>query len=80
VIAFPGLVTGNLEKLKVDPSKVQIFVPTPDYEEKELENAPPPDFGGPENAPSGGKGAKAAPKAPAADSGSDLEDLFKQTK
>jgi tripartite ATP-independent transporter DctM subunit len=80
VIAFPKLVTGNLEKLKVDPSKVQIFVPTPDYEEKELESAPPPDFGAPESAPSGGKGAKAAPKAPGAAQGDELEDLFKQSK
>jgi len=32
VIVFPGLVTGNVEKLKFDPSKVQIIVPTPEYE------------------------------------------------
>src|SRR6266478_1012573 len=36
VIVFPGLVTGNVEKLKFDPSKVQIIVPTPDYEREEL--------------------------------------------
>jgi len=36
VIAFPGLVTGNVEKLKFDPSKVQIIVPTPEYEREEL--------------------------------------------
>ena len=47
VIAFPRLVTGNLEELKVDPSKVQIIVPTPDYEQQELEQAPPPDFSAP---------------------------------
>ena len=56
VIAFPGLVTGNLERLKVDPSKVQIIVPTPDYERQELEQSAPPDFGAP-----GGAGA-AAPR------------------
>src|SRR5881628_400534 len=36
VIVFPGLVTGNVEKLKFDPSKVQIIVPTPEYEREEL--------------------------------------------
>jgi len=33
---FPKLVTGNVEKLKFDPSKVQIIVPTPEYEREEL--------------------------------------------
>src|SRR3989442_6902580 len=37
VIVFPGLVTGNVEKLKFDPSKVQIIVPTPEYEREELD-------------------------------------------
>ena len=32
VIVFPKLVTGNVEKLKFDPSKVQIIVPTPEDE------------------------------------------------
>src|SRR5256712_667442 len=36
VIVFPGLVTGNVQKLKFDPSKVQIIVPTPEYEREEL--------------------------------------------
>ena len=36
VIVFPKLVTGNVEKLKFDPSKVQIIVPTPEYERDEL--------------------------------------------
>src|SRR6266513_2751184 len=36
VIVFPKLVTGNVEKLKFDPSKVQIIVPTPEYEREEL--------------------------------------------
>jgi GntP family gluconate:H+ symporter len=42
VIAFPGLVTGNLERTKFDPSKVQIILP-----EEQFQNAPPPDFGSP---------------------------------
>jgi len=45
VIAFPGLVTGNLEHLKVDPSKVNIEIQeTPEEQQEEQENAPP-DFG-----------------------------------
>src|SRR5216110_2218691 len=36
VIVFPGLVTGNVEKLKFAPSKVQIIVPTPEYEREQL--------------------------------------------
>src|SRR3989441_872456 len=48
VIVFPGLVTGNVEKLKFDPSKVQIIVPTPEYEREELEQGRAPG-GGQEN-------------------------------
>jgi TRAP-type mannitol/chloroaromatic compound transport system permease large subunit len=49
VIFFPGMVTGNLEHTKIDPSKVQIIVPTPEYERQQLEHGdvPPPDFGAP---------------------------------
>ena len=48
VIAFPGLVTGNLVRSTVDPSKIEIQIPTPDYEQKELDQqAAPPDFGTP---------------------------------
>ncbi|HYA47579.1 MAG TPA: TRAP transporter large permease subunit [Burkholderiales bacterium] len=79
VIAFPSLVTGNLEKATFDPSKVQIIVPTPDYEQKELENAPPPDFGTEAPSPDG-KSEGAAGNAPESDQGKDLEKLFKQPK
>ena len=46
VIFFPGLVTGNLEHLKIDPSKVKIEIPfeTPQQEQEETA---PPDFGSP---------------------------------
>jgi tripartite ATP-independent transporter DctM subunit len=40
VIAFPQLVTGNLEKTKGDASKVKIEAPTPDYEKQELDQPP----------------------------------------
>ncbi len=35
LIAFPGLVTGNLEKLKVDPSRMELIIPEADYGEDE---------------------------------------------
>ena len=46
VIAFPQLVTSNVEKLKFDPSKVQIIIPAPD---QQPETIAPPDASG--NAP-----------------------------
>ncbi|HTQ77454.1 MAG TPA: TRAP transporter large permease subunit [Burkholderiales bacterium] len=51
VIAFPQLVTGNLEKAKFDINKIQIEVPTPDYEKQEIQvppafATPPADKGG----------------------------------
>ncbi len=81
VIAFPKLVTGNLEKLKVDPSKIELTIPTPEYEKNELDHNAVPDFG-PQ------KGDKAyAPNAADQDqqdsgdkSGNDLENQFKQGK
>jgi tripartite ATP-independent transporter DctM subunit len=48
VILFPGLVTSNLEHTKIDPSKVQIIIPTPEYEQQQLDRGTvPPDFGAP---------------------------------
>jgi len=42
VIVFPGLVTGNVEKLKFDPSKVADHRPTPEYDgELDREGAAP---------------------------------------
>src|SRR4051812_9940336 len=43
VIAFPQLVTGNVEKLKVDPSKVQINIPAPEYDRQQNEQPGGPD-------------------------------------
>jgi len=48
VIIFPKLVTGNLEKLAVDPSKVKIEVPTETPEQQQQDEAPP-SFGTPSN-------------------------------
>ncbi len=49
VIAFPKLVTGNLEKSAGDPSKVQIIIP-PD---SEAPSEVPPDFSAPQGGRSG---------------------------
>jgi tripartite ATP-independent transporter DctM subunit len=83
VLGFPKLVTGNVEKLKFDPSKVQIIVPTPEYERRELEQNTVPDFG----APGGGTGAeKAAPgegkdeRSAGEKAGDELQELLKQQK
>jgi tripartite ATP-independent transporter DctM subunit len=46
VIFFPGLVTGNIERSTVDPSKVKIEIPAESTEEQKEETAPP-DFGKP---------------------------------
>lgn len=48
VIAFPGLVTGNLDKSTVDPSRIELEIPAPDYEREQLQrDADVPDFGAP---------------------------------
>ena len=48
VIAFPGLVTGNLDKRTVDPSRIELEIPAPDHEREQRErDADVPDFGVP---------------------------------
>ena len=47
VIAFPRLVTINLEHSTVDPSKVNIEIPQDQKEQEQELNAPPPDFSTP---------------------------------
>jgi tripartite ATP-independent transporter DctM subunit len=48
VIAFPGLVTGNLDRSTVDPSRIELEIPAPDYEREQMErDADVPDFGAP---------------------------------
>ena len=76
VIAFPGLVTGNLHRSQVDPSKIEITIPTPDYEREQLERGAPSDPGRPDQ---DGEG-KARGEQSGAEQGRDLEDLFKQSK
>jgi len=46
VIAFPGLVTSNLEKQTFDPSKVKIEIPQETQEQQQQDTAPP-DFSTP---------------------------------
>src|SRR4051812_8822687 len=71
VIAFPRLVTGNLEKATFDPSKVNIEVPQETPEEQREEQAPP-NFGGPQ----GGATEKKSDSTPA----EDLQNAFGKKK
>ena len=41
VIAFPGIVTGNLEVNQFDPSKVKIEIPQQTNDQQQEETAPP---------------------------------------
>jgi tripartite ATP-independent transporter DctM subunit len=61
VILFPQLVTSSIEHSKVDPSKIEINIPTPDYEREQLE----PGAGAPESA------APEAPEEPGAEESAD---------
>jgi hypothetical protein len=63
LIAFPGLVTGNLHKLTVDPSKMEIIIPESDYDRQE--SGPAPDFGTPSDEETGDRSGN----------GSDASDL-----
>jgi len=80
VIAFPGMVTGNLVSSTVDPSKIEMQIPKSDYERPG--DAPAPDFSTPAKGGKDEDKAKPEPDKPAApsDSGNDLEKLFKESK
>jgi tripartite ATP-independent transporter DctM subunit len=81
VIAFPGLVTSRLEKTAVDPTQIEITIPTPDYERERLEGgAATPDLSAPGRSDSEAAGAPPQKDEPGAQDGSDLERLFKQSK
>jgi tripartite ATP-independent transporter DctM subunit len=69
VIAFPGLVTGNLKRSTVDPASIELQLPPSDYEE----STPPPDFGAPSD-----KRDSDAPRDEGAQQGKELEELFRQ--
>jgi len=75
VIAFPGLVTGNLERSKIDPSKVQIIIPP--ESEQTPDEAAPPDFGTPGDAEPATE-RKPGESATESREGDDLEKLFKK--
>jgi len=72
VIAFPGIVTGMLERNTVDPSAVEIKIPDAGYGGLDGQPAPP-NFGDP-NADSGRQ------RQTGAERGSDLEKLFNESK
>jgi tripartite ATP-independent transporter DctM subunit len=72
VIMFPSLVTVSLDRNVIDPSKIEINVPGPEYEQESQ-----PERGG--DSPSSGSGKKMPPKERSgAEQGGDLEKLFKQ--
>jgi tripartite ATP-independent transporter DctM subunit len=85
VIAFPQLVTSTLDKSGVDPTKIEINVPTPEYEQQQFDHSSDiPDFGAPKDgAQKQGEPSekptdkKAEPQTPAEQQGEDLEKLFK---
>ena len=78
LIFFPQLVTWNLHKSDVDPSSIELNIPTPDYEQQNLEPAEPPDFSSPPD--DAKKDAQPAQPKGGAEGGqeNDLEKLFKQ--
>jgi len=46
LIAFPGLVTSGLKKSAVDPSKIEINIPSSEHEREQIEREGDiPDFG-----------------------------------
>ncbi len=53
LIFFPGLVTGSLERIKIDPSKIEISIPTPDYGREQRETESPTSSAPGEQPPSG---------------------------
>jgi tripartite ATP-independent transporter DctM subunit len=78
LIAFPGMVTSALKKSAVDPSKIEILIPAPEFEREQQErDATPPDFGPTGQEKSGNAPAK---QDSGARQGGELEDLFKQKK
>ena len=79
VIAFPRIVTGNLQRSTVDPSKIEIRIPTPDYEQEQLDRGTEPQSGVPKSGDQD-KSGKPGSKDSGADEGGDLENLFKQPK
>jgi tripartite ATP-independent transporter DctM subunit len=78
LIAFPGLVTSSLaKKSTVDPTKIQIEIPSMEEGSGAQPGEPePPDFGAGEPKPA----EKTSPGAedPSAKQGGELEDLFKK--
>jgi tripartite ATP-independent transporter DctM subunit len=79
VILFPGLVTGNLVRSSVDPSKIEIQIPTSDYERKEPQDKAAPDSNSPAK-PRTGAEEKSDEENRGAREGDDLGNLFKQQK
>ncbi len=84
LITFPKLVTGSLEKSTVDPSKIELNIQTPDYEQGpygEGGEAAEPETEKPGEAKDEGGADKGKEESPAEeDQGEDLEKAFKRLK
>ena len=82
VIAFPGLVTTSLKKSSVDPSKIEINLPTSDYGREQTDHTNEiPDFAAPKKDDAKDRPGETKGKdAPPAKQGEDLEKLFKGSK
>ena len=76
VIGFPQLVTGNLVKSTIDPSKIEMQIPSSDYDRGSSDQLPP-DFSAP-----GKKGDSKSEDKPAApaEPPDDLEKMLKESK
>ncbi|MBM3395722.1 MAG: TRAP transporter large permease subunit [Betaproteobacteria bacterium] len=73
VIAFPGLVTGNLDKHIIDTSNTEIIIPVEEGTTEDSGEEAPPDFSG--GSEGSGTPAEGDTESKAAD---DLNDAFKQ--
>ena len=80
VIGFPGLVTGSLVKSTVDPSKIEINIPTPEEQERLDRDSAPSAPGAPKAHDEDKAGQPGQKKESGTDEASDLEKLFKQSK
>jgi len=76
LIGFPGLVTGNLDRRTVDPSRIELEIPTPDREPEWVEENAPIGPGDP-----GERGRNTRPdEGSEAGQADDLEKLLRESR
>jgi tripartite ATP-independent transporter DctM subunit len=79
VIAFPRLVTGNLERGPVDPSKIETLFQTTD-DAQPGQNTSPPDFDAQPGQPGVSPGGKSGEENSGAEEGDEFDRQFRQSK